>query len=308
MAEALAPAPVARPSARRPGGTALDVSPRRVVRGDQVAKDWTREPEGFVLFEPEPAPAGGGGGGGGAEEGTATATATGTGTGGGRRVCTGPFEAHFVAACGALADALERAFTSSSGADARRIEREKTAASDGGTRPVDENENGPREVEDSEERANARRAPRPCDRWMKPPPKPREGAPASDRRRRRPMGGDGDPRDGDERENGPPGDFPGEARLARDSGPRAADGFAAGAARVMLAASRTVRGGDALDLILRLFPGPDPSGPSADGGVTAASSVAWAARALGPDEARRVLLAGDGGPPRASAPPPRGAS
>ena len=296
MAEALAPAPVARPSARRPGGTALDVSPRRVVRGDQVAKDWTREPEGFVLFEPEPAPAGGGGGGG-AEEGIATATATGTGPGGGgRRVCTGPFEAHFVAACGALADALERAFTSSSGADARRIEREKTAASDRGTRPVDENENGPREVEDSEERANARRAPRLCDRWMKPPPKPREGAPASDRRRRRPMGGDGDPRDGDERENGPPGDFPGEARLARDSGPRAADGFAAGAARVMLAASRTVRGGDALDLILRLFPGPDISSPSADGGVTAASSVAWAARALGPDEARRVLLAGDGGP------------
>ena len=109
-------------------------------------------------------------------------------------------------------------------------------------------------------------------------------------------GGDGDPRGrGRERER-PPGDFPGEARLARDSGPRAADGFAAGAARVMLAASRTVRGGDALDLILRLFPGPDISSPSADGGVTAASSVAWAARALGPDEARRVLLAGDGGP------------
>jgi hypothetical protein len=67
----------------------------------------------------------------------------------------------------------------------------------------------------------------------------------------------------------------------------------------MLAASRTVRGGDALDLILRLFPGPDPSGPSADGGVTAASSVAWAARALGPDEARRVLPRGRRGGPSA---------
>ena len=232
---ALAPAP-ASPSA----GTPLAA---RVVAGDQTAKDWTREPEGFVLrvrragviseiFSEDV---------GNQREGWTS-----------ERICTGPFQAHFTAACGALAEAIRDAGT------CRRREK--------------------------------RRAARPASRWM-----------ARTRR--------AEPRD----EKYPGVSAQSESADAFDAGSGDAafdddDAFddaaacAAASARVMLASSRTVRGGDALRLVLSLFPGADPNDRDGDG-VDDASPAAeapettsdpsrhpsWIVHAVDPKEAERVL-------------------
>ena len=224
---ALAPAP-ASPSA----GTPLAA---RVVAGDQTARDWTREPEGFVLrvrragviseMSCEDV--------GNQREGWTS-----------ERICTGPFQAHFTAACGALAEAIRDAGT------CRRREK--------------------------------RRAARPASRWM-----------ARTRR--------AEPRD----EKHPGVSAQSESADAFDAGSGDAafdddafddDAFdddaacAAASARVMLASSRTVRGGDALRLVLSLFPGADPNDRDRDGDAFDPDrDVSWIVNAVDPKEAERAL-------------------
>jgi hypothetical protein len=142
------------------------------------------------------------------------------------KLATGPFQAHFVSACGALADALLAAGTCR-GVRGKR----KTRV--------------PREVRAATAREAAKQ------RWLEPPPARR--------------GGDDD----DEEEN----------RLEDDKKERAA--CAAAAARVMLAGSRTVRGGDALEFVMRVFAGDDEK--------ERARAAEWTARSVDPAVSDRVL-------------------
>ena len=65
---------------------------------------------------------------------------------------------------------------------------------------------------------------------------------------------------------------------------------AAASARVMLASSRTVRGGDALRLVLSLFPGADPNDRDRDGDAFDPDrDVSWIVNAVDPKEAERAL-------------------
>jgi hypothetical protein len=142
------------------------------------------------------------------------------------KLATGPFQAHFVSACGALADALLAAGTCR-GVRGKR----KTRV--------------PREVRAATAREAAKQ------RWLEP------------RTARR--GGDDD----DDEEN----------RLEDDKKERAA--CAAAAARVMLAGSRTVRGGDALEFVMRVFAGDDEK--------ERARAAEWTARSVDPAVSGRVL-------------------
>jgi hypothetical protein len=101
----LAELPVRAALASMPAAPSESAAPLgKVVVGDQVVKDWLREGEGLVLRtrdEDEKNGAGAGAGDGdGAGDGWMTET-----------VCTGPFQAHFVSACGALESALRAAGT-----------------------------------------------------------------------------------------------------------------------------------------------------------------------------------------------------
>ena len=142
------------------------------------------------------------------------------------KLATGPFQAHFVSACGALADALLAAGTCR-GVRGKR----KTRV--------------PREVRAATAREAAKQ------RWLEPPPARR--------------GGDDDD---DERD-----------RLEDDKKERAA--CAAAAARTMLAGSRTVRGGDALEFVMRVFAGDDEK--------ERARAAEWTARSVDPAVSDRVL-------------------
>ena len=237
---ALAPVPAAPTAAST--GTPLAA---RVVAGDQTARDWTREPEGFILrvrragvivpgFVPglrspgrEEV--------GEEEEGWTS-----------ERICTGPFQAHFTSACGALAEAIRDAGT------CRRRKRERRAAG-------------------------------PASRWMIPRPGDEDDPGVSERAE------SGASNDAFDASNDASDDAFDASNDASDAAFDAA-ACAAASARVMLASSRTVRGGDALRLVLSLFPGADPNDRDRDGDAFDPDrDVSWIVNAVDPKEAERAL-------------------
>jgi len=210
----------------------------KTVGGDQVVKDWLREGEGLTLTGVvDPAAtedenertnvAALGSGFAGLDDGSgiegddglfATRRET------HQKLATGPFQAHFIAACGAVADALLAA----------------------GTCRV-----APRREKPSPARSSAAEKAR--SRWFDP--------------------GSGKGRSG----------F--EERRDRDAGDARAserEACAAAAARIVLAGSRTVRGGDALDFVMSVFAGDDARAPR---------QPRWMARSVDPERADRILRA-----------------
>ena len=242
-------APVAESLARGEEACAPAPAVGDVVSGEQVVKDWLREGDGLTLFVDVPGDALAASSASAAPHAppprvfheSASVAELGPGFAGleedkdargepprrEEKLATGPFQAHFVSACGALADALHAAGTCR-GVRGKGRKREK-----------------PREIR----AATAREAAK--SRWLEPPTARR----------------DGDARDGDER------------RRLEDEKESAA--CAAAAARVMLAGSRTVRGGDALDFVMRVFAEDD-----AKEGTRAAE---WTARSVDPAVSNRVL-------------------
>ena len=223
---ALAPVPAA-PTLVASAGTPLAA---RVVAGDQTARDWTREPEGFILRVRRAGSVPGFRSPGREEVGEDEEGWT------SERICTGPFQAHFTSACGALAEAIRDAGT------CRRRKRERRAAG-------------------------------PASRWMAPRPGHEDDPGVSERA----ASGDSDDAFDDA--------FDADADAAA---------CAAASARVMLASSRTVRGGDALRLVLSLFPGADPNDRDRDGDAFDPDrDFSWIVNAVDPKEAERALrLAG----------------
>ena len=144
-----------------------------IVEGSQVAKDFTREGSGLSIAVGLDAPF--------------------------ETVATGPFHAHFVAACGAVERALRSSGTLT------------TSTKDSESKDF---------IQSSSLNSNADEKKK--SRWMSPPT-----SPGSKKKR---------------------------TIDASDDVDRCS---AAAAARVMLAASRTVRGGDALEFVLTMFPPED---------------------------------------------------
>ena len=145
-----------------------------IVEGSQVAKDFTREGSGLSIAVGLDAPF--------------------------ETVATGPFHAHFVAACGAVERALRSSGTLT------------TSTKDSESKDF---------IQSSSLNLNADEK---KSRWMSPPT-----SPGSKKKKKRTID-------------------------ASDDVDRCS---AAAAARVMLAASRTVRGGDALEFVLTMFPPED---------------------------------------------------
>ena len=252
-------APVAESLARGEEARAPAPTVGGVVSGEQVVKDWLREGDGLTLLvdvprendERETASSRasadsnaepprflsasvaelGPGFAGLDEDADARCATRGEPPRREEKLATGPFQAHFVSACGALADALLAAGTCR-GVRGKRKKRERSA-----------------EVR----AASALEAAK--SRWLEPPTARR--------------GGDGDDDDDDERD-----------RL-EDTNEHAA--CAAAAARVMLAGSRTVRGGDALEFVTRVFAGDDEKKEEG-----ARRTREWTARSVDPAVSNRV--------------------
>ena len=247
-------APVVESLARGEGARALALAAGDVVSGEQVVKDWLREGDGLTLLvdvskndlavprasvepsaEPPRVP----------RVQSASVAELGPGFAGldeekrggeppprEEKLATGPFQAHFVSACGALADALLAAGT----CRGVRGKRKKSAV---------------REIRAATALETAK------SRWLQPLTARRDGD------------GNDDERDRLEEKN-----------------ERAA--CAAAAARTMLAGSRTVRGGDALEFVMRVFTGDDDRKEGAR-----KNTAEWMARCVDPAVSDRVLrLAG----------------